>query len=131
MSTSPGASPTSPTSRRASAWDSCPRLAEFTDKRRALARRYFECFDRGLGCELPPADFENSNWHMFQVVLPERIEARRIHRENARAGHRDRRALSRDPPRSPCTGRSAGAKDNIPTPSASARASPPCRSSRR
>ena len=49
-----------------------PRLAEFTDKRRALARRYFECFDRGLGCELPPADFENSNWHMFQVVLPER-----------------------------------------------------------
>jgi dTDP-4-amino-4,6-dideoxygalactose transaminase len=49
-----------------------PRLAEFTDKRRALARRYFECFDRELGCELPPADFENSNWHMFQVILPER-----------------------------------------------------------
>jgi dTDP-4-amino-4,6-dideoxygalactose transaminase len=47
-----------------------PRLAEFTDKRRALARRYFECFDRDLGCELPPEDFENSNWHMFQVVLP-------------------------------------------------------------
>jgi dTDP-4-amino-4,6-dideoxygalactose transaminase len=50
------------------------RLAEFTDKRRALARHYFECFDRGLGCELPPADFENSNWHMFQVVLPARIK---------------------------------------------------------
>jgi len=49
------------------------RLAEFTDKRRALARHYFECFDRGLGCELPPADFENSNWHMFQVVLPARV----------------------------------------------------------
>ncbi|HTQ75407.1 MAG TPA: DegT/DnrJ/EryC1/StrS aminotransferase family protein [Burkholderiales bacterium] len=49
------------------------RLAEFTDRRRALARRYFECFDRTLGCELPPADFENSNWHMFQVVLPARI----------------------------------------------------------
>jgi dTDP-4-amino-4,6-dideoxygalactose transaminase len=49
------------------------RLAEFTDKRRALARRYFECFDRGLGCQLPAADFENSNWHMFQVVLPQRI----------------------------------------------------------
>jgi dTDP-4-amino-4,6-dideoxygalactose transaminase len=49
-----------------------PRLAEFTDKRRALARHYFACFDRGLGCGLPPADFENSNWHMFQVVLPER-----------------------------------------------------------
>jgi hypothetical protein len=47
-------------------------LAEFTEKRRALARHYFACFDRGLGCELPPADFENSNWHMFQVVLPAR-----------------------------------------------------------
>jgi len=49
-----------------------PRLAEFTQKRRTLARHYFARFDRGLGCELPPADFENSNWHMFQVVLPER-----------------------------------------------------------
>jgi len=50
-----------------------PRLAEFTDKRRALARHYFECFDRGLKCELPVADFDNCNWHMFQVVLPPRI----------------------------------------------------------
>jgi hypothetical protein len=50
------------------------RLAEFTERRRALARRYFERFDRGLGCELPPADFENSNWHMFQVVLPGRMK---------------------------------------------------------
>jgi dTDP-4-amino-4,6-dideoxygalactose transaminase len=49
------------------------RLGEFTEKRRALARHYFECFDRSLGCELPPADFENSNWHMFQAVLPGRI----------------------------------------------------------
>jgi hypothetical protein len=54
------------------------RLAEFTEKRRALARRYFECFDRGLGCELPPADFENSNWHMFQAVLPPRMERGRF-----------------------------------------------------
>lgn len=51
-----------------------PRLAEFTDKRRALARHYFACFDRTLGCELPPEDFENSNWHMFQVVLPGRMK---------------------------------------------------------
>jgi dTDP-4-amino-4,6-dideoxygalactose transaminase len=51
-----------------------PRLAEFTEKRRALARHYFACLDRGLGCELPPADFENSNWHMFQVVLPMRMK---------------------------------------------------------
>ena len=50
------------------------RLAEFTERRRALARRYFERFDRSLGCELPPEDLENSNWHMFQVVLPERIK---------------------------------------------------------
>jgi dTDP-4-amino-4,6-dideoxygalactose transaminase len=46
------------------------RLDEFTEKRRRLARRYFDCFDRSLGCELPPEDFENCNWHMFQVVLP-------------------------------------------------------------
>ncbi len=46
-------------------------LDEFTEKRRALARRYFARFDRSLGCGLPPEDFENSNWHMFQVILPE------------------------------------------------------------
>ena len=50
------------------------RLEEFTRRRRALARRYFQRWDAGLGCELPPEDFENSNWHMFQVVLPDRME---------------------------------------------------------
>ncbi|MFA6312947.1 MAG: DegT/DnrJ/EryC1/StrS aminotransferase family protein [Sterolibacterium sp.] len=45
-------------------------LDEFTARRRELARRYFKLFDRSLGCELPPEDFENSNWHMFQVLLP-------------------------------------------------------------
>jgi hypothetical protein len=50
------------------------RLEELTDKRRELARRYFELFDRNLGCELPVADFENCNWHMFQVVLPPRAK---------------------------------------------------------
>ena len=45
-------------------------LEEFTARRRALARRYFQLFDRSLGCELPLEDFENSNWHMFQVLLP-------------------------------------------------------------
>jgi len=49
------------------------RLAEFTDKRRALARHYFEFFDRSSGCGLPVADYENCNWHMFQAVLPERV----------------------------------------------------------
>jgi len=50
-----------------------PHLERFTERRRALARRYFERWDRNLGCELPVADFEQSNWHMFQVVLPERV----------------------------------------------------------
>jgi len=50
------------------------RLEEFNARRRILARRYFERLDRSLGCGLPPADFERSNWHMFQVLLPlERI----------------------------------------------------------
>jgi len=48
-----------------------PHLAAFTARRRALARRYFARFDRSLGCELPPEDYAQSNWHMFQVLLPE------------------------------------------------------------
>ncbi|MBM3346840.1 MAG: DegT/DnrJ/EryC1/StrS aminotransferase family protein [Betaproteobacteria bacterium] len=51
------------------------RLDEFTARRGQLARCYFERFDARLvagGCELPPRDFANSCWHMFQVVLPER-----------------------------------------------------------
>jgi dTDP-4-amino-4,6-dideoxygalactose transaminase len=50
------------------------RLEEFTERRRLLARRYFEHFDRSLGCELPIAEFSHGNWHMFQIVLPARIE---------------------------------------------------------
>lgn len=45
-------------------------LDAFNIKRRELARHYFSCFDRELGCGMPPEDFENSNWHMFQVALP-------------------------------------------------------------
>jgi dTDP-4-amino-4,6-dideoxygalactose transaminase len=48
-----------------------PHLQKFIQRRKELARRYFELWDRDLGCELPPEDFENSNWHMFQVVLPQ------------------------------------------------------------
>jgi dTDP-4-amino-4,6-dideoxygalactose transaminase len=51
-----------------------PHLDEFTARRRALARRYFAAWDRSLGCELPVEDFENCNWHMFQVVLPGRVK---------------------------------------------------------
>jgi len=44
----------------------------FNARRRELARHYFEHFAAlnidGIG--LPLADFENSNWHMFQITLP-------------------------------------------------------------
>jgi dTDP-4-amino-4,6-dideoxygalactose transaminase len=58
-----------------------PHLDEFTQKRRALARHYFACFDGGflteIDCRLPVADFTQSNWHMFQVILPEAHLAQR------------------------------------------------------
>ena len=51
------------------------RLDEFTRRRRDLAREYFDWFGRPefgvLGLGLPVADFAQSNWHMFQVVLPQ------------------------------------------------------------
>ncbi len=49
-----------------------------TAQRRALARHYFTSFgtdfEARCGAQLPVADFEQSNWHMFQIVLPERIQ---------------------------------------------------------
>jgi dTDP-4-amino-4,6-dideoxygalactose transaminase len=52
-----------------------PHLAAFNSRRHALARMYFAGFEKTssaeLGLQLPVADFVNSNWHMFQVVLPE------------------------------------------------------------
>ena len=51
------------------------RMEEFTKLRRNLARRYLEILDHpevtALGLGLPVADFEQCNWHMFQVILPE------------------------------------------------------------
>lgn len=57
-------------------------LEAFTARRRELARRYFELLEapagRALGLGLPPRDFAGSNWHMFQVLLPEeRLDVRR------------------------------------------------------
>lgn len=50
-------------------------LETFNTRRRELARAYFRALeDRGageLGLQLPVADFTGTNWHMFQVVLPE------------------------------------------------------------
>ncbi|MDY7538152.1 DegT/DnrJ/EryC1/StrS aminotransferase family protein [Undibacterium sp. RTI2.1] len=52
-------------------------LAEFNAKRKVLAQYYFATFgsefEAQTGAELPVADFENSNWHMFHIVLPERV----------------------------------------------------------
>ena len=48
-----------------------------TAHRKELAKHYFatfgDNFEAEYGAQLPVADFENSNWHMFQLVLPERI----------------------------------------------------------
>jgi hypothetical protein len=49
-------------------------LAAVTARRRELARLYFARFDRSLGCALPIEDMEQSNWHMFQVLLPEGMD---------------------------------------------------------
>jgi dTDP-4-amino-4,6-dideoxygalactose transaminase len=59
-----------------------PHLDEFTAKRRDLAHAYFEEFDRpavrSLGIGLPVENFSDSNWHMFQVVLPgDRMKVKR------------------------------------------------------
>nr|WP_315221825.1 DegT/DnrJ/EryC1/StrS aminotransferase family protein [uncultured Duganella sp.] len=47
-----------------------------TAHRRALARHYFDCFGGGFeaatGARLPLADLEHSNWHLFQIILPDR-----------------------------------------------------------
>ena len=49
-------------------------IERFTAVRRSLARTYFAHLADGpaarLGLGLPVADFDNSNWHMFQVTLP-------------------------------------------------------------
>ena len=64
-----------------------PRIDEFNAKRRELVRYYFELFSAptlaALSVGLPPADFTQSNWHMFQVVLPE--ERLRIKRADVMA----------------------------------------------
>ncbi len=47
-----------------------PHLANFTARRRELARLYFQHWDNDTGCVLPLGDFAQSNWHMFQILLP-------------------------------------------------------------
>jgi dTDP-4-amino-4,6-dideoxygalactose transaminase len=54
-----------------------PHLDATTARRRELARHYFACFgpafEAASGARLPVADIANSNWHMFQIVLPPHI----------------------------------------------------------
>lgn len=49
-------------------------IERFTEKRRELARAYFESFANGsavrAGVQLPVQNFTDSNWHMFQIALP-------------------------------------------------------------
>jgi dTDP-4-amino-4,6-dideoxygalactose transaminase len=44
--------------------------------RRALAAHYFSCFgaqfETQTGAQLPQQAFETSNWHLFQIILPDR-----------------------------------------------------------
>jgi len=46
------------------------RLEAFNARRGLLAKLYFQQIDRSLGLELPLEDHENTNWHMFQPLLP-------------------------------------------------------------
>jgi dTDP-4-amino-4,6-dideoxygalactose transaminase len=50
-------------------------IEAITKHRRALARHYFACFgddfEAQSGASLPLADFDNSNWHLFQIILPD------------------------------------------------------------
>ena len=53
-------------------------IEAITAHRRMLAQHYFACFggdfEARYGAQLPPADFTQSNWHLFQLVLPERAD---------------------------------------------------------
>ena len=52
-------------------------LDAITAQRRRLARHYFTIlgadFEAQTGAQLPPAEFTDTNWHLFQVVLPDTI----------------------------------------------------------
>ena len=60
-------------------------LSEFMVKRKALVKHYFQLFEQSklieYGVILPLADMHDSNWHMFQVLLPiEQLKTRNQNR---------------------------------------------------
>ena len=59
-----------------------PQLAGFTARRRALAQQYFARLGNSplvlAGVELPVEDYAQSNWHMFQLVLPAHISRAKV-----------------------------------------------------
>ena len=50
-------------------------LEALTAHRAALARHYFDCFgpdfEKDSGAQLPVEAFGSSNWHLFQIILPD------------------------------------------------------------
>jgi dTDP-4-amino-4,6-dideoxygalactose transaminase len=50
-------------------------LEKLTAHRAALARHYFDCFgpdfEEKTGAQLPLQAFGSSNWHLFQIILPD------------------------------------------------------------
>jgi len=50
-------------------------LEKLTAHRAALARHYFDCFgpdfEEKTGAQLPIQAFGTSNWHLFQIILPD------------------------------------------------------------
>ena len=54
-----------------------PQIDAIAEHRRSLAQHYFACFgtdfEEKSGAQLPVADTENSNWHLFQIILPKSV----------------------------------------------------------
>jgi dTDP-4-amino-4,6-dideoxygalactose transaminase len=53
-------------------------IEAITEHRRTLAKHYFTVlgsdFEAQTGAQLPVPDFNDTNWHLFQIILPERIK---------------------------------------------------------
>jgi dTDP-4-amino-4,6-dideoxygalactose transaminase len=51
------------------------KLEQLTAHRAALAQHYFDCFgpdfEEKYGAQLPVKAFGSSNWHLFQIILPD------------------------------------------------------------